>query len=80
MCSNLNIFKEIYGNGCFYFNTKDPESILKKIYYLHSLKKKEILKKVNYNFTKSKSLNWNNFGNNYYETIVKTINLHEKKN
>ena len=80
LCSNLQIFKEIYGRGCFYFDYKDYRSILQKISYFFSLKDNEIKKKIKTNYLKAKKLNWEYCGNNYYQIVNKTINFYEKKN
>ena len=80
LCSDLKVFREIYGEGCFYFDPRSSKSILNKIYYFISLKKNEIIKKTKLNYIISKNLNWNFCGNNYYKTILDTLNFYEKKN
>ena len=80
LCSNLKVFKEIYGKGCFYFDYQNYRSILKKIYYFSSLKEKEIKKKIEINYNKTKKLNWEYCGNNYYQMIINILNFYEKKN
>ncbi len=80
LCSDLKVFKEIYGDGCFYFNPKSAKSILNKIHYFSCLKKSEIYKKIRHNHLKANELNLNFFGKNYYDIILKTINFYEKKN
>ena len=80
LCSNLKVFREIYGKGCFYFDYQNYRSILKKINYFSSLKEKEIKKKIEINFKKAKKLNWEYCGNNYYQMIIDILNLYEKKN
>ena len=73
LCSNLRVFKEIFKNGCIYFNPYDSKSILDRIYYFSSLKKNIINKKISQNYKISKNLSWDYFGNNYYQTIVDFI-------
>lgn len=80
LCSNLKVFKEVYGKGCFYFDYKNYRSILQKINYFSSLKEKEIKKKIEINFQKTKKLNWEYCGNNYYQMIINVLNFYEKKN
>lgn len=80
ICSNLKVFKEIYGNGCIYFNPKNPISISNKINYFYHLNKKEIIKKVRTNYLMSKKLNWQFCSSNYYKTILNTKKLYEKQN
>ena len=80
LCSNLQIFKEVYSNGCFYFNPKYSESILKTIYLFYNSKNKKISKKVNHNFQIANRLNWDKFGRSYYHFIFKIVNFYEKKN
>ena len=80
LCSDLKVFREIYGEGCFYFDPRSSKSILNKIYYFISLKNNEIIKKTKLNYSISKNLNWNFCGNNYYKTILDTLNFYEKKN
>ena len=80
ICSNLKVFKEIYGNGCIYFNPKNSTSISNKINYFYYLNKREIIKKVQKNYLISKKLNWQFCSNNYYKIILNTKKLYEKKN
>ena len=70
--SNLKVFREIYGKGCFYFDCENYKSILQKIYYFSSLKEKEIKKKIEFNYQKTKKLNWEYCGNNYYQIVNNT--------
>ena len=79
LCSNLKVFREIYGKGCFYFDCENYKSILQKIYYFSSLKEKEIKKKIEFNYQKTKKLNWEYCGNNYYQMIINILNFYEKK-
>lgn len=80
LCSDLRVFKEIYGKGCIYFNPHRPDSIKNKIKFFSSLKRNELKKKIKINYLISKKLTWINSGNSYYKTIVKTLSYHEKKN
>ncbi len=73
LCSNLKVFKEIFKNGCIYFNPYNSKSILNRIYYFSSLNKNIINKKINHNYKVSKNLSWDYFGNNYYQTIINSF-------
>ena len=79
LCSNLKVFRELYGKGCFYFDYKNYRSILQKIYYFSSIEDNEIRKKIKTNYLKAKQLNWEYCGNNYYHMIKKILKFYEKK-
>lgn len=79
LCSDLKVFKEIFKDGCFYFNPNNSKSILDKINYFKSLKKNKINEKIKKNYNKAKKLNLNYFGKNYYNMIIKTLYIYEKK-
>jgi glycosyltransferase involved in cell wall biosynthesis len=80
LCSNLRVFKEIYGNGCIYFDPKNIKSIIDKIILFSTLKEKEIKFKVKSNYLKSTKLSWNYSGNEYHKVISNVIKFYEKKN
>ena len=65
LCSDLKIFREIYGYGCFYFNPKKTRSILNQISNFLTLNKIEIKNKTNYAYIISRKLSWNRCGNEY---------------
>lgn len=80
LCSNLRIFKEIYGQGCFYFNPNTSRSILNGINNFLLLNKNQIKNKINISYEISKNLSWNKCGNYYYDIILKSVKSYEKKN
>lgn len=79
LCSDLKVFREIYGNGCIYFNPNNSASILNKINFFISLKSKDLKKKTNYNYSRVKKFDWKLSGNEYFKMIFKVINSYEKK-
>ena len=79
LCSNLRVFKEIYGNGCIYFDPKNIKSIIDKIILFSTLKEKKIKFKVKSNYLKSTKL-LELFCNEYYKFISNVIKFYEKKN
>ncbi len=80
ICSNLKVFKEIYGQSCLYFNPNKSKSILNEINNFLSLNKNQIKNKINNAYKISKSLSWTRCGNQYYDIILKSIKSYEKKN
>lgn len=79
ICSNLIVFKEIYKNGCFYFNPVDSHSILNQINYFLLVEKNKINVKLKQNYNKAQKLNLHYFGENYHQIIQNTLNKNEKK-
>ena len=80
LCSNLPIFKEIYGQSCFYFNPNNSRSILNEINNFISSSKNQIKNKINNAYNISQNLNWTRCGNKYYNIILNSIKSYEKKN
>ncbi len=80
LCSNLKIFKEIYGQNCFYFNPNKSKSIFNEINNFLSLNKNQIKNKINNAYNISKNLSWTKCGNQYYDIILNSIKSYEKKN
>ena len=79
LCSNLPIFKEIYGQSCFYFNPNNSRSILNEINNFISSSKNQIKNKINNAYNISQNLNWTRCGNKYYNIILNSIKSYEKK-
>ncbi len=79
LCSDLKVFKEIFNDGCFYFNPNSSRSILNTINSFSLLNKSKINQKIKKNYNKAKRLNLNYFAENYYEMILKTLYIYDKK-